>query len=44
MKRKFTHKQIIVGLVIASYLAMVIGGIITIVNGMFNGNIPDFKI
>ena len=42
MKRKFTHKQIVIGLVVASYLVMVIGGIITIVNGMFNGNTPNF--
>ena len=42
MKRKFTHKQIVIGLVITGYLAMVIGGIITIINGMFNGNTPNF--
>ena len=34
MKRKFTHKQIIVGVIVTAYLTMLIGGIVTVLSNL----------
>ena len=34
MKRKFNHKQIIVGVIVTTYLTMLIGGIITVLSNL----------
>jgi len=34
MKRKFNHKQIIVGVIVTMYLTMLIGGIVTVLSNL----------
>ena len=34
MKRKFTHKEIIVGVIVTAYLTMLIGGIVTVLSNL----------
>ena len=35
--RKFSHKQIIIGVVIAGYLGLILGGLTVVITALFNG-------
>jgi len=39
--RKFSHKQIIIGVVIGGYLGLILGGLTVVIMALFNGEFSN---